>query len=109
MEMLETQDIEFYDVYHLPIIKAYADRIDLVNTINRLVPTRMAIDPGTLVLAMVLDAVSGRHPLYRIDSFYRNKDIQLLLGRSIDIAKLTDDNFGRGLNHLYDANTSRLY
>jgi len=107
--MLETQDIEFYDVYHLPIIKAYADRIDLVNTINRLVPTRMAIDPGTLVLAMVLDAVSGRHPLYRIDSFYRNKDIQLLLGRSIDIAKLTDDNFGRGLDHLYDANTSRLY
>jgi len=107
--MLEPQEIEVYDVYHLPIIKAYADRIDLVNTINRLVPTRMDIDPGTLVLAMVLDAVSGRHPLYRIDSFYRNKDIELLLGRSIAIEKLTDDNFGRGLDHLYEANTSRIY
>jgi transposase len=107
--MLEPQEIEIHDVYHLPIIKAYADRIDLVNTINRLVPTRMDIDPGTLVLAMVLDAVSGRHPLYRIDSFYRNKDIPLLLGRSIGIEKLTDDNFGRGLDHIYDANTSRLY
>jgi hypothetical protein len=54
--MLDTKEIEFYDVYHLPIIKAYADKIDLVNTINCLVPTKMEIDPGTLSLAMVLDA-----------------------------------------------------
>jgi hypothetical protein len=54
--MLDTKEIEFYDVYHLPIIKAYADKIDLVNTINRLVPTKMEIDPGTLSLAMVMDA-----------------------------------------------------
>jgi transposase len=107
--MIEREEIEVYDVYHLPIIKAYADRIDLVGTINRLVPTRMSIDPGTLVLAMVLDAVSGRHPLYRIDSFYRNKDIELLPGRSIDIEKLTDDNFGRGLDQLYNANTSLVF
>ena len=52
--MIDPQEIEFCDVYHLPIIKAYADRIDLVNTINRLVPTKMEIDPGTLVLAMIL-------------------------------------------------------
>ena len=64
---------------------------------------------STLVLAMVLDAVSGRHPLYRIDSFYRNNDIELLLGRSLDPAQLTDDNFGRALDHLYAANTSELY
>ena len=82
--MLDTKEIEFYDVYHLPIIKAYADKIDLVNTINRLVPTKMEIDPGTLSLAMVMDALSGRHPLYRIDSFYRNKDTELLLGSPID-------------------------
>ena len=107
--MIDPQEIEFCDVYHLPIIKAYADRIDLVNTINRLAPTKMEIDPGTLVLAMILDAVSGRHPLYRIDSFYKNKDIELLLGQSIDVEKLTDDNFGRMLEHLYDAYTSQLY
>jgi len=47
--MVEPREIEVYDVYHLPIIKAYADRIDLVNMINRLVPSKMKIDPGTLV------------------------------------------------------------
>ncbi len=107
--MIDPQEIEFCDVYHLPIIRAYTDRIDLVSTINRLVPTKMEIDPGTLVLVMILDAVSGRHTLYRIDSFYRNKDLELLLGQSMDVEKLTDDNFGRMLDHLYDANTSQLY
>ena len=43
------------------------------------VPRNMEIDPGALVLAMALDVLSGRHPLYRIDSFYESKDIELLL------------------------------
>ena len=102
-------EIEVCDVYHLPIIKAFADRIDLVNIINRLVPSKMEIDPGTLVLAMVLDALSGRHPLYRIDSFYANKDIELLLGQPLDVEKLGDDNFGRMLDLLYEANTTHLF
>jgi hypothetical protein len=33
--MIERQEIEVYDVYHLPIIKAYADRIDLVGSNSR--------------------------------------------------------------------------
>jgi transposase len=107
--MFDLEEVEFYDVYHLPIIKAYADKIELVNTINRLVPTGMDIDAGTLSLAMVIDALSGRHPLYRIDSFYKNKDTELLLGKQIDHEKLTDDNFGRLLDQLYKGNTTHIY
>jgi hypothetical protein len=81
-QMLELENIEVYEVYHLLIIKAYADWIDLVNTINHLVPSKMDIDPGTAVLAMVLDALSGRHSLYRIESFFKTKDTELLLGLS---------------------------
>ena len=55
--------IEAYQVQHLPIVKAYADKIGLVETINQLVPTEMAIDPGTIVLGMILDTLSGRSPL----------------------------------------------
>ena len=46
---------EAYQVQHLPIVKAYADKIGLVETINAMVPTEMAIDPGTIVLGMILD------------------------------------------------------
>jgi transposase len=108
-DMFQPGEIEVSDVYHLPIIKAFADRIDLVNIINRLVPSKMEIDPGTLVLAMVLDALSGRHPLYRIESFYESKDIELLLGQPLDAKKLGDDNFGRVLDLLYAANTTHLF
>ena len=57
--------IEAYQVQHLPLVKAYADKIGLVAVINQLVPTEMAVDPGTIVLGMILDTLSGRSPLYR--------------------------------------------
>ena len=56
--------IEAYQVQHLPIVKAYADKIGVVEVINQLVPTEMGIDPGTIVLGMILDTLSGRSPLY---------------------------------------------
>ena len=46
-------EIEVYQVDHLPIVKAYADQIGLVEGINQLVPTEMAVDPGTRVLGLV--------------------------------------------------------
>ena len=61
--------IEVYQVQHLPIVKAYADKMGLVEVINQLVSTEMAIDPGTIVLGMILDTLSGRSPLYRLEEF----------------------------------------
>jgi hypothetical protein len=58
-------EIEAYQVQHLPIVKAYADKIGLVEVVNQLVPTEMEVDAGTIVLGMVLDTLSGRSPLYR--------------------------------------------
>src|SRR6266849_4550121 len=60
------QEIEAYQVHHLPIVKAYADKIGVVEVINQLVPTEMDIDPGTIVLGMILDTLRGRSPLYRL-------------------------------------------
>ena len=57
--------IEAYQVQHRPIVKAYADKMGFVEVINQVVPTEMAIDPGTMVLGMVLDTLRGRSPLYR--------------------------------------------
>ena len=54
--------IEAYQVQHLPIVKAYADKIGLVEAINKVVPTEMGVDPGTIVLGMILDTLSGRSP-----------------------------------------------
>jgi hypothetical protein len=34
---------------------------------NHYVPTEMEVDAGTVVLALVLDTLSGRSPLYRLE------------------------------------------
>jgi hypothetical protein len=51
--------IEAYKVHPLPIVKAYADKIGLVAVITELVPSEMEVDPGTMVLGLVLDILSG--------------------------------------------------
>jgi hypothetical protein len=56
-------EIEVYQIHHLPLKPAYADKIGLVEVINQLVPTEMEVDPGTVVLGMVWDTLSGRSPL----------------------------------------------
>jgi transposase len=101
--------IEAYHVQHLPIVKAYADKIGLVETINQLVPTEMAIDPGTIVLGMSLDTLSGRSPLYRLEEFFTHQDTALLLGKAVPPEAFQDDTVGRILERLYATGTMKVF
>src|ERR687883_1563499 len=101
--------IEAYQVQHLPLVKAYADKIGLVEVINQVVPTEMDVDPGTIVLGLVLDTLSGRSPLYRLEEFFAHQDTALLLGKAIPPQAFTDDTVGRVLDRLYDFGTLRLF
>src|ERR687887_793818 len=101
--------IEIYPVHHLPIIKAYADQLGLVGLINHYVPTEMDVDAGTIVLGLVLDTLSGRSPLYRLEEFFAHQDTALLLGKALPAQAFTDDTVGRVLDRLYDFGTMRLF
>jgi transposase len=102
-------EIEAYQVQHLPIIKAYADELGLVGLINHYVPTEMEIDAGTVVLGLVLDTLSGRSPLYRLEDFFRDQDTDLLLGQTLPPGAFNDDQVGRVLDRLYDFGTMKLF
>ena len=78
------------EMRHIPVVKAFADRIDLVGTINRLMPCDAAVDPGTMTLAMVEDILCGRHPLYRIRSSFEKTDVELALGKPVDLDYFSD-------------------
>jgi len=101
--------IEAYHVQHLPIVKAYADKIGLVEVINQVVPTEMAVDPGTIVLGMILDTLSGRSPLYRLEEFFAHQDRALLLGQAITPDAFNDDTVGRVLERLYETGTMKVF
>ena len=102
-------EIEVYPVHHLPIPKAYADQLGLVGLINHYVPTEMEVDAGTIVLGLVLDTLSGRSPLYRLEEFFAHQDIELLLGRALPPHAFNDDAVGRVLDRLYDIGTMKLF
>ena len=101
--------IEAYQVQHLPIVKAYADTMGLVEVIKQLVPTEMAVDPGTIVLGLILDTLSGRSPLYRLEEFFAHQDTALLLGQAIAPDALNDDTVGRILDRLYATGTMKVF
>ena len=80
------------DAKFLPIIAAYVNKLRIVETVNLMCPTEGCdVSPGHMVAAMIIDTLSGRHPLYRLESSFENLDIELLLGIPINAEKLNDD------------------
>ena len=106
---LKRQKIAAYVVGHLPIIKSYAVKIGLVDIINELVPSKMDVDPGTIFLGLVMDTLSGRTPLYRLDEFFQDQDTELLLGKRINPAVFNDYNVGRVLDKAYEIGAIKIF
>ena len=108
-KQIEREEITAHVVNHLPIIKAYADRIGLVPIINRLVDSEMEIDPGTVFLGMVLDTLSGRSPLYRLDEFFESQNTELLLGKKVVLSSFCDHNVARVMDKAYEIGTIKIF
>jgi transposase len=106
---MDNVHIDAQQVDHLLIIKAFADDLNLVETINGLVSTEMEVKPGLIVLGLVLDTLSGRTPLYRLVDFYDGRDTQLLLGEQVPTCMFNDDTVGRVLDLLYETGTQRIF
>ena len=102
-------DIDAQQVDHLLIVKAFAHDLDLVGTVNRLAPTQMGVKPGTIVLGLVLDTLTGRSPLYRLVEFFEGRDTGLLLGERVPASVFNDDTVGRVLDLLFEAGTQRIF
>ena len=109
MEKLDTDQMTFTQVSHLPIVKEYARRLNLVETINQLVDTKMELSPGMTILAMVLDTLSGRTPLYRLTEFFEEKDTELLLGSAVEPERFCDYNLGRAMDKIFEFGTLKVF
>ncbi len=94
---------------HLPAAAQFCRRIGLMETVNDAVPSEMEVDIGTYVQAMVLDTLSGRSPLYRLEEFLGTWDTRALLGREVDPASFNDTTTGRAMDALYEAGTEKVF
>ena len=69
----------------------------------------MDVDAGTVVLGLVLDTLSGRSPLSRLEEFFAHQDTEILLGKALPPHAFNDDTVGRVLDRLYDFGIMRLF
>src|SRR5215510_11838121 len=69
----------------------------------------MDVDAGTIVLGRVLDTLSVRSTLHRLEEICAPQDTALLLGKALPPHACTDDTVGRVLDRLYGFGTMRLF
>ena len=93
----------------LPVVAEFCRKIGIADVVNSAVPTEMAVDVGTVVQFMVLDTLSGRSPLYRLERFARSVDTGLLLGKKIPAEAFNDTTLGRAMDTIYDVGTEQLF
>jgi transposase len=109
MAKLIPANLTISEVRHLPIVKEFAKKIKLVETLDTMVDSQMELAPGVTVMAMVLDTLSGRTPLYRLEEFFQEKDVELILGQNVSPARFCDYNVGRVLDKIYETGTQRIF
>ena len=94
---------------HLPIVAAFCRRIGLIQAVNRVVPTEMEVDVGTVIQAMVLDTLSGRSPLYRLAEFFEHQDTDVLLGRRVCASAFNDTTVGRAIDAVFEVGAEKVF
>lgn len=95
-----------------PLIAAMCDEIKLADTINQLVmwdDKQCKLSPGTRIEAIIINVLSARKPLYKIESFYEQQDPEVLLGKGVTADLLNDDALARALDKLGNATADNVY
>jgi len=102
------EPIRARDAKYLPIVSAYARTLGLVEEVDRLCGPKPGVSHGRVVLALVLDALSGRTPLFRLPQAFTKLDTELLLGEETPAEKLNDDAVGRVLDRIFEVGPSKI-
>lgn len=80
----------------------------IVNAMVRWDRAQCRVSPGTLVVAIILNVLVDRKPLYQMDAFYTNRDLDLLFAEPVDVSMLNDDALGRALDRVAASDLPRL-
>ncbi len=93
--------------------------VELINNINfsELVDSHLTshtgrppeISYGTIGKMMITNMCNDHHPLYLLDEYFEDKELEDIFHEPIDKTKLTDDRFGVFLDRLYEAGGSKIF
>ncbi|MGI6625537.1 MAG: IS1634 family transposase [Limnochordia bacterium] len=67
------------------------------------------ISDGTIAKLMLINICDNHHPLYRLQEYFLDKDIQLLAGEHAELDLLHDDRFGDLLDRMFEAGPRAIF
>jgi transposase len=100
---------KIWKVEHLPIIGKYCDELNIIKNIDSIVKTQMNISCGVIVKGMIIDILSGRSPLYRLEEFFTHHNPSYLIQEGTTASMFNDSNVGRVLDHIYKTGTNKIF
>ncbi len=69
----------------------------------------MPLSPGQRVTSLIMNTLEDRSPLYKIESYMKDKDVEKLFGDHIEAGHFNADAPGRALDKLYEAGPAKLF
>lgn len=102
--------LETFPVGHLPVVRAAMDQLGIVDVLNQLLPQHSLsrVSDGECVAVMLLNILSGRMALFRMDQWLARTDAELLLGEGVDADAFNDTRLALALDHLDEVGTDRV-
>lgn len=94
------------------LIAAFCREIGLHDVINRNLTwdeKQWKRSPGFLAEGLIINILTTRTPLYRVEHFYQGMDMAALFGPHASASDFNDDAIGRMLDRLAETNCDRLY
>ena len=106
----EDLDIRSLAVGHLPLVRACMEQLGIFDVLDDHLPrhTLAKASDAECVAAMVLNILSGRVALWRMDQCFEHIDLELILGEGVKAEWFHDNRLGRALDHIDQVGTDTL-
>lgn len=109
---MSDQDLELrgLPVGHLPVIRACLELLGVRDVLEQRLPKHplAKVSDGECVIAMVLNILSGRVALWRMDEHLKLTDVELLIGEGVEPKHFHDTRLGQALDRLDAEGTDSL-
>jgi transposase len=94
--------LETYPVGHLPVMRAAMEKLGLIEILDRLLPQHALsrVSDASCITVMLLNILSGRLALFRMDEWLSRTDTGLLLGEGLEADAFNDTRLALALDHL---------
>ena len=96
----------------MPLLASVYDQLSISDKINEIVKwdeEKCKLTPGQIVKALILNMLTDRKPLSRISEFYKDKDVEKLIGNGIVYSDINEWCIGRTLEKIFEADAKKVY